>query len=53
MRTVVAMVSVVLAGLPFGVMVVGLNEQLDAPGRPVQAKLTALLNPPDGVTEMV
>jgi hypothetical protein len=52
-RAVVAMVSVVLVALPFGVNVAGLKEQLEADGNPEQAKLIVPLNPPCGVMEML
>lgn len=52
-RAVVPMVSVVLAALPFGVNVGGLNAQLEAAGRPEQAKFTVPVNPPCGVMEML
>ena len=52
-RAVVLIVRVVLAGLPFGVTVAGLNPQLEAPGNPLQAKLTVPLKPPCGVMEIV
>lgn len=52
-RAVVLMVSVVLAALPFGVSVAGLNTQLEAAGRLEQAKLMVPAKPPCGVTEML
>ena len=52
-RAVVLTVSVVLAALPFGVNVGGLNPQLEAAGSPVQAKLMVPVKPPCGVTEML
>ena len=50
---VVAIVSVVVPAAPFGVTVVGLNVQVPPVGKPVQAKLTAELNPFVGVTVIV
>jgi hypothetical protein len=51
---VVAIVSVVVAAaVPLGVTVVGLKLHDPPVGSPVQAKLTAELNPSAGVTEIV
>jgi hypothetical protein len=52
-RFVVSVRVVVAAALPFGVTVAGTNEQVLYDGKPEQAKLTAPLNPPDGVMLMV
>jgi hypothetical protein len=43
---------VVAAVLPLGVTVAGENEQVLSAGNPLQAKLTWLLKPPDGVTDI-
>ncbi len=53
---VVAKVSVVLAGPPFGVTLAGLNEQLAPVGNPLQlapVKVMVWLNPPLGVIVIV
>ena len=46
------MVSVLVAGLEFGETEAGLKVQLAPDGRPEQARVTALLNPFNPVTEM-
>lgn len=50
---VVPIVSVVVAAAPFGVTVVGLNVHDGPTGWELHAKLTAVLNPPAGVTVIV
>jgi hypothetical protein len=51
--TLVARVRVVeAAAVPLGVTVAGENEQVLYAGKPVHAKLTWLLKPPDGVMVM-
>ena len=45
----VPILSVVVTALPAGVTLAGVKVQLAFLGNPVQAKLTAALNPPEGV----
>jgi hypothetical protein len=52
-RAVVVTVRVAVAAAPFGVTLVGDSEQVTAVGAPLQARLTAELKPPLGVTEIV
>ena len=47
---VVTFIVVVDASEPLSVTVAGLNEQAASPGRPLQVKPIALLNPPTGVS---
>lgn len=49
----VVIVSVVVAALPLGVSVAGVNEQLARRGRPLHEKLTGVVKDPWGVTVRV